>query len=71
MTKPYSLDLRDRAVARVRAGETVRFVATTLRMSVSSVVKWAQRFRAAGSAAPGKMGGYRPLCHIGGGLAVQ
>ena len=39
MTKPYSLDLRDRAVALVGAGETVRSVAVTLRVGVSSVVK--------------------------------
>jgi transposase len=65
MTKPYSLDLRDRAVARVVAGETVRSVAATLRVGVSSVVKWSQRFRATGSAAPGKMGGHRPRVLIG------
>ena len=65
MTKPYSLDLRDRAVARVVAGETVRSVAATLRVGVSSVVKWSQRFRATGSAAPRKMGGYRPRVLIG------
>jgi hypothetical protein len=58
MTKPYSLDLRDRAVALVVAGETVRFVAATLRGGVSSVVKWSQRFRATGTAAPRKMGGH-------------
>ena len=39
MTKPYSLDLRDRAVALVVAGETVRSVAAALRVGVSSVVK--------------------------------
>ena len=65
MTKPYSLDLRDRAVARVVAGETVRSVAATLRVGVSSVVKWSQRFRATGSAAPRKMGGHRPRVLIG------
>ena len=65
MTKPYSLNLRDRAVARVVAGETVRSVAATLRVGVSSVVKWSQRFRATGSAAPRKMGGYRPRVLIG------
>ena len=65
MTKPYSLDLRDRAVARVVAGETIRSVAATLRVGVSSVVKWSQRFRATGSAAPRKMGGYRPRVLIG------
>ena len=65
LTKPYSLDLRDRAVARVVAGETVRSVAATLRVGVSSVVKWSPRFRATGSAAPRKMGGHRPRVLIG------
>ena len=46
MARPYSLDLRERAVARVSAGESVRAVAARLRVSVSSVVKWSQRFRA-------------------------
>lgn len=60
MARPYSLDLRERAVARVRAGESVRSVAAVLEVSVSSVVKWSQRFRATGSAAPGPMHGHRP-----------
>ena len=65
MTKPYSLDLRERAVARVVAGGTARSVAATLRVGVSSVVKWSRRLRATGSAAPGKMGGHRPRVPIG------
>jgi transposase len=60
MARPYSLDLRERAVARVSAGESVRSVAALLRVSVSSVVKWSQRFRATGSAAAGPMHGHRP-----------
>ena len=60
MPKPYSLDLRERAVARVAAGETVRSVAAVLQVSVSSVVKWSQRHRRTGSAAPGPMHGHRP-----------
>ncbi len=60
MPKPYSLDLRQRAVARVMAGETVRSVAKVLQVSVSSVVKWSQRFRRTGSAAAGPMHGHRP-----------
>jgi transposase-like protein len=31
MTRPYSKDLRERAVARVEAGESVRVVARALR----------------------------------------
>jgi hypothetical protein len=30
------------------------------RVAVSTAVKWAQRFRATGSMAPGRIGGYRP-----------
>lgn len=65
MTKPYSLDLRERVVARVLAGEPVRSVAQTFGVAVSSVVKWSQRYRATGSAAPAKMGGYVPGKLIG------
>ena len=61
MARPYSLDLRERVVARVLAGETVRSVAAAFDVSVSAVVKWSQRFRASGSVAPGKMGGHRPV----------
>ncbi len=59
MTRPYSMDLRERAVARVRAGESVRSVAATLSISAASVVRWSQRHRRTGSAAPGKIGGHR------------
>lgn len=54
------MDLRDRAVARVMTGETVRSVAAVLDVSVASVVKWSQRFRQTGSPAPGLMHGHRP-----------
>jgi transposase len=57
--KPYSLDLRERVVARVAAGEPVRSVAAAFDVSVSSVVKWSQRWRATGSAAAKPMGGKR------------
>jgi transposase len=65
MTKAYSIDLRERAVARVSAGESVRSVAAVLNISASSVVKWAQRERSTGSVAPGQMGGHRPRVLVG------
>ena len=65
MTRAYSMDLRERAVARVEAGESARGVAAILSVSPSSVIKWAQRFRARGSVAPDKIGGYRPKAIIG------
>jgi len=65
MAKPYSMDLRERAMARVAAGETARTVAAALKVSVSSVIKWTQRQKRTGSVAPGKMGGHRP-CLVSG-----
>ena len=59
MARPYSMDLRDRAIARVVAGESVRSVAATLSISAATVVRWSQRYRASGSAAPGKIGGHK------------
>lgn len=61
MTRAYSLDLRERVVGAVAAGESCRAVAKRYGVAVSSVVKWSQRHRATGSVAPGKMGGHRPF----------
>ena len=60
MTRPYSMDLRERAIARVVAGESVRTVAAALSISAATVVRWSQRYRASGSPAPGKVGGHKP-----------
>jgi transposase len=60
MGRAYSLDLRERVVAAVVAGESCRSVAATFKVSVASVVKWSQRFRATGSAAARPVGGNRP-----------
>ena len=65
MTRPYSLDLRERVVARVMAGESCRTVAKLFGVSVASVVKWSQRFRSTGSAAARRMGGHRPYALVG------
>ena len=65
MAKPYSMDLRERAISRVEAGESVRLVAAALSIAPSSVVKWCQRQRKTGSVAPGQMGGHRPRKIIG------
>ncbi len=59
MTRPLSMDLRERVVGAVLAGETCRAVAARFGVAVSSVVKWSQRHRATGSVAPGKIGGHR------------
>ncbi len=59
MARALSVDLRERVVAAVLAGERCRSVAARFGVAVSSVVKWSQRHRATGSVAPGKMGGHR------------
>lgn len=60
MAKPYSMDLRRRAMKRLEAGQTCYEAAEALSVAVSSVIKWADRVRRYGSPAPGKMGGHRP-----------
>lgn len=59
MTRPYSNDLRERAVAAMEAGESCRSVAARFGVAPSSVVKWTARARRTGSVSPAKMGGYR------------
>ena len=60
MTAPYSVDLRERALARKEAGETNREIAAALRISPSCVSKWTKRRRETGSLAPARIGGYKP-----------
>ncbi len=60
MVRAYSLDLRERVVDAVEAGQTCRFVAARFGVSVASVVKWSQRARETGSPAAKPMGGSRP-----------
>ena len=57
MAKPLSMDLRERAMARLEAGEPIVRIALALGVSRSGISKWAARKKATGSVAPGKMGG--------------
>ena len=59
MTRAYSMDLRERVVAAVGDGQSCRQVSALFRVSVSSVVKWAQLARSTGSPAPRSVGGRR------------
>jgi transposase len=65
MARAYSLDLRERVVAAVASGQSCRVVAATFKVSVASVVKWSQRFRATGKVAAYKVGGRRPFALAG------
>ena len=65
MTRPYSEDLRERAVARFELGETTRSIAAALRISPSCVSKWMKRQRETGSLAPGQIGGHKKPTLLG------
>lgn len=56
--RPYSQDLRDRFCRLLDRGLSARGAARHLEVSESVGIKWAQRRRATGSLAPGKMGGH-------------
>jgi transposase len=59
MTRPYSLDLRQRAVSLVTAGQSRRAVARLLDLGESTVIRWAQRQQTTGDCAAKPMGGAR------------
>ena len=60
MARPLSNDLRERAMVRVAAGESIRAIAAALSISAASVSKWSRRLGETGSVTPGKMGGHKP-----------
>ena len=59
MGRPFSKDLRERIVASVEGGQSRQATARRFAVSVSSVIKLMQRWRATGSVAPGQMGGWK------------
>lgn len=59
MTRPYSNDLRERALARVERGETIRAVAAAFDISASCLSKWGALKHRTGDVAPGKIGGHK------------
>src|ERR1700681_931345 len=59
MTRPYSEDIRERALARADAGETVRSIAEALQISPSCVTKWKNLRRETGGLSPHKLGGHK------------
>lgn len=59
MPRPLSNDLRARIVKTVDSGSSRNATAKRFTVSVSTVVKLMQAFRATGSHEPKRMGGYR------------
>src|SRR3954466_1749070 len=59
MPAPYSQDLRERVIGFMALGGSARRAAARFDISVSSAIRWAQRWRAEGQARPRAMGGDR------------
>ncbi len=59
MTRPYSMDLRERMVGAVEGGASRRATAAQFDVSPSCVVKLVQRWRQKGTLAPDPVGGGR------------
>lgn len=59
MSKPYSDDLRSRAVAAVSEGMSRHKAAAVFSVGVSSVIRWVQRQEQTGSVSAKPMGGSR------------
>lgn len=59
MTRPYSLDLRERVARFVVCGGTTREAAERFDVSVTAAGRWSRRLRETGSAAALAMGGVR------------
>src|ERR1700733_15170018 len=71
MGKPYSMDLRERAVAAVlRDGLSRHESAARFGVAPSTVINWVRRVQETGSVAPGQMGGQKPKA-IAGELAAR
>ena len=59
MTRPYSEDIRELALTRADAGETVRSIAGSLQISPSCISKWKKLRQETGGLVPGKIGGHK------------
>jgi transposase len=57
MPKPYSTDLRERAVEAVENGASRREAAEIFRVGISSVIRWCQSWSETGSVVPKRAGG--------------
>jgi transposase len=66
MSRPYSLDLRERVVAAVeKHGLSARQAAVRFGVGASTAIRWMDRVRRTGSAQPSKIGGYKPRAIAG------
>ena len=61
MPQSYSGDLRERVIGTVEAGASRREAAESFEISVSSAIRWVQRWREEGSSKPKPRGGSRSV----------
>jgi transposase-like protein len=61
MPQSYSGDLRERVIGTVEAGASRREAAESFEISVSSAIRWVQRWREEGSSEPKPRGGSRSV----------
>lgn len=59
MTRPYSEDLRERALLMAERGATIRAIGAALSISPSCVSKWRKLQRETGGLKPGQVGGHK------------
>jgi putative transposase len=66
MSKPYSMDLRERVVAAVqRDGLSQRQAAARFGVGDATAINWLKRVETRGSVAPGQIGGHKPRTLVG------
>jgi transposase len=66
MSRPYSLDLRERVVAAVESGGlSCHRAAAQFGVGVSTAIRWVDRLRKTGGVQPSKIGGYKPRAIAG------
>src|SRR3954452_15589299 len=66
MTRPYSEDLRERALLMAGRGQTIRAIGAALAISPSCVSKWRKLERETGALKPGQIGGHKKRVLSGG-----
>lgn len=59
MTRPLSMDLRERLIAAVEGGQSRRSAAERFGVAPSTAIKWLARWQEEGNARPRPMGGDR------------